>query len=196
MKKAIILGLLLCSTLLVGCSNNKKSKDTSKESKVEKTSKKEASVSKSSSEIKSSEATEQDNSKTTSTDSDKSKPVETEQDFNYDAIAKGDYSSAAGVWKNGSGSSFVLNNDGTGTMTTESGYQQTFEIQNFNVSAGVGNYTPTNAKEPMGGAAAMFIKIAGNDTLIQNVASDKTRPRIHIGQGEPTGSDQIYYRAN
>lgn len=144
-------------------------------------------------EVKSSEATSSEVKSSETAEQDKSKPAETQQDFDFNSFAKGDFSSAAGVWRNGLDRSFILNNDGTGTMTTDSGSQETFKIQYSYGNSG--QYIPTNAKEPMGGAAVIFIKITENDERIQNVESDTTRSRIHIGQGEPTGSDVIFYRS-
>lgn len=197
MKKVITLGMLLCTIVLVGCSNNSKNKDSSKESKIEKTSKKESSVEKNSSEIKSSETTEQDNSSAASTDLDKSKTAETQHDFDYDSIAKGDYSSVAGVWKNGVGATYVINSDGTGTA--ESGNSNTpFKIQTSDNRSlmTITNQTDEDKKLSRSGAWVHFIKIGENHWTIENVESDKTKPRITIEQGDLSSSEQILYREN
>lgn len=196
MKKAIILGLLACSTLLVGCSNSKKTKEASKESKIVKSSsKKEAS-----SEIKSSETTEQDNSKNTSTNSDESKKVQTEQDFNLDAIKNGDYSSAEGVWKTGTGDIFVINSDGTGTRGSLNYDVNDIPIiikpDGNNSLMTVTNQTDLEKKLGRAGARVHFIKIGESDWTIENTESDKSRPRITIEQGDLSDADQIFYREN
>ena len=101
MEKAIILGFLLCSTLLVGCSNNKKTTEASKENKIEKSASKNSVTEKTSSKSEVTKSTEQTVSESASQNPPQSatEPVVTEQDINPGAIFNGDISSIVGNGK-------------------------------------------------------------------------------------------------
>lgn len=202
MKKAIILGLLLSSALLVGCSNSKKTTEVSKESKIEKSSSKKAETEKTSSKSEQTALTDQTVPESSSQSTTQSQsaigPSTVQRDFDNDAIAKGDYSSAAGVWKNRIDDSYVINNDGTGTAISRDGDKQNFTIKPTDKGPFMTVVPLTEAQKELGssGAHVNFIKIGENHWTIENAESDKTKPRITIDQGDLSSSDQILYREN
>lgn len=201
MKKAIILGLLLSSTLLVGCSNSKKTTEVSKESKIEKSSSKKEETQKASTTSEETASTDQtvpeSSSQSIPQSQSASEPSTAQRDFDTDAIAKGDYSSAAGVWKNGIGDSYVINNDGTGTAISSNGAKQDFTIKPTDKGPFMTvPLTEEQKKLARSGAHVNFIKIGENHWTIENAESDKTKPRMTIDQGELSSSDQIFYREN
>ena len=188
MKKAIILGTLLCSSLLVGCSNKKENNSTKRETNITK------SLSQDSSTNKSSESTDTSSITEESIQQSQIPTSVTEQDFDFDAINNGNFSSAAGTWKNKLGDTMNLNNDGTGIITSQEGNQSPFKIIDF--KDGIGQYAPINTKEPLGGSGAFFMKISEEPKSTFNVKSDINRPRIDFGQSEPLNDDRFFYRAS
>lgn len=113
MKKAVILGFLLCSTLLVGCSNNKKITEVSKENKIEKSASKNSVTEKTSSKSEVTKSTEQTVSESASQNPSQSaaEPVVTEQDINPGAIFNGDISSIVDKWEDTKGDYIIIKSD-------------------------------------------------------------------------------------
>lgn len=188
MKKAIILGLLACSTLLVGCSNNKKTSETSKESKIVKSSSnKEASVKKPSSEIKSSETTEQ----TTFENTPQGTQVETsatEQDIDPIAIFNGDISSIVGRWERTEEDYLIINSDWTYSYMTDNGLRSLpFKVPEIDYNTYM--RSPSLTVVTQHGYPITLLPI-GFPNLLDD-QSNIDRPRITWGTSP---SDRLYYR--
>ncbi|MDR1606620.1 MAG: DUF6287 domain-containing protein [Streptococcaceae bacterium] len=107
MKKSILLGGIVCaSLLLVACANHKASDPTAKASKISKSTPKTSTVTQASSEVAPPTQSETTEHPTTAA------PI-AEQDLNIDAINHNDFSSLAGEWRNGNGETLIINLDGT-----------------------------------------------------------------------------------
>ena len=186
MEKAIILGFLLCSTLLVGCSNNKKTTEASKENKTEVHNKKCSIPSKS--EV--TKSTEQTVSESASQNPPQSatEPVVTEQDINPGAIFNGDISSIVGKWEDTKGDYIIIKSDYTVTHSSTLSSPHPFKPYEADYNQFVAN-PGLVVRAENGGYAIMLFPIGYHNTIGDQ--SNIDRPRLTWGNSP---SEDYYYR--
>ena len=192
MKKAIILGLLLSSTLLVECSNSKKTTEVSKESKIEKSSSKKEETQKSSTTSQETASTDQtvpeSSSQSTTQSQSAAEPSVTERDIDASAIFNGDISSVVGKWENVKGDYIILNNDYTVIHSGGENSPSTFKLYEADYKKFVAN--PGFVVPSVAGGYAIMLFPIGHPNLMED-QSNINRPRLIWGNSP---SEDFYYR--
>lgn len=190
MKKAIILGFLLCSSLLVGCSNNKKTTEASKENKIEKSASKNSVTEKTSSKSEVTKSTEQTVSESASQNPSQSaaEPVVTEQDINPGAIFNGDISSIVGKWEDTKGDYIIINSDYTVTHSSTQSSPHPFKPYEADYNQFIANPGLVVSAE-IGGYAIKLFPTGYHNTIGDQ--SNIDRPRLTWGNSP---SEDYYYR--
>ena len=188
MNKAIVVSLLLCSTLLVGCSNSKQTSKASKESKIVKSSSVKTSEEKSSPK---SEATVE-NSSVESTES-KQAESQTVGDLDITAICNGDISSLVGNWENSLGFVITINADHSATSTRPGQPVSNLKIEPKGIESDIPYIVISPDSPGIRGFVIALFKIDFKNPYGDQ--SDTKRPRIAVADRPGNFTpDNYYYR--
>lgn len=187
MKKTSIIGVLICSMLLVGCSNNKKHDNATTKTSQTLNSSKKTSASESSEQV-----TEHANAESSS-----------ESDIDIPAIENHDYSSLNGSWINSHGDQLSIKDGTISTATVGNG--KTYSLVYHGTSKNVTILQFSPGPLPNG----MYLMIALKGNKVQNNSStdgtDISKDRIMMGNNGGTDlfaskenggiADTAYYKA-
>lgn len=198
MKKYLVISVIALVLLLLWAYSNRNNKQI--ETSSGKTSSASTTSSKASSSSQNSEQTSLQETSSSSIElpssEDTSEPAAegSGSSMNEEEIKNGDYSSIAGTWENGNGSTLVFDANGLVSETSQLSDRGARDIYGL---VGIG----VSSKQGAGGYVIVFIPKGKDYTVsdseeIYHDASDHERDRIWAGQGGGTNADpnSFYYK--